>query len=266
MFTRRRSSNQVILRSLACVAVCAAAGAAPAAADPPISERVVKRTLPNGLKVLVLPRRTAPVVTTMLWYRVGARDEVPGSTGCAHFLEHLLFKGTKRLHKGDIDRLTYRAGGTNNAFTTHDFTAYEFHFPRATWEAALAIEADRMRNTVIDPKEFEAERQVVMEERRGGTDDPAQQFGEQLLTASFSALPYRNPIIGWMEDLKRLPRQTVQAFYERYYVPANATLVITGDIDADEAHAAARRAFAGIPKLPPPVRPVIEEPTRIGQR
>ena len=123
-----------------------------------------------------------------------------------------------------------------------------------------------MLNTVIDPKEFEAERQVVMEERRGGTDDPAQQFGEQLLTASFSALPYRNPIIGWMEDLKRLPREPVEAFYHRYYVPANATLVITGDVDPDEAHAAARQAFARIPKLPTPQRPTIEEPARIGQR
>ncbi len=242
------------------------APARPAAADPPITERVVKRTLPNGLRVLVLPRRTAPVVTTMLWYRVGARDEVPGATGCAHFLEHLLFKGTQRLKKGDIDRLTYRGGGTNNAFTSHDYTAYEFHFPRATWQTALTIEADRMRNTVIDPKEFEAERQVVMEERRGGTDDPVQQFGEQLLTASFSALPYRNPIIGWMEDLKRLPREEVVAFYKRYYVPANATLVVTGDVSPDEAHAAVRKAFAGIPRLSAPQRPVIAEPARIGQR
>src|SRR5215212_5470086 len=98
-----------------------------------------------------------------------------------------------------------------------------------------------MRNTVIDPKEFEAERQVVMEERRGGTDDPVQQFGEQMMTASFEALPYRNPIIGWMEDLKRLPREKVQAFYQRYYVPANATLVISGDVEPDAAHAAVRR-------------------------
>ncbi|MCC2671392.1 MAG: putative Zn-dependent peptidase, partial [Armatimonadetes bacterium] len=144
----------------------AAAGAAPApTAGSSITAGVVKRTLPNGLKVLVLPRHTAPVVTTMMWYHVGSKDELPGATGLAHFLEHLMFKGTKKLKKGEVDRITYQNGGTNNAFTFNDYTAYEFNLPRQSWKVALAIEADRIRNCSFDAKEFEAERQVVMEER-----------------------------------------------------------------------------------------------------
>src|SRR5437764_9031028 len=130
-------------------------------ADESLTTGVVKHTLPNGLRVLVLRRATAPVVTTMMWYRLGSRDEVPGSTGMAHFLEHLMFKGTKRLKKGDIDRLTYENGGSNNAFTTSDHTAFEFNFPKSAWKTALEIEADRMRNCSFNAQEFDAERQVV---------------------------------------------------------------------------------------------------------
>jgi len=228
---------------------------------------VARKTLPNGLRVLVWPRRTAPVVTTMLWYRVGSRDEQPGATGLAHFLEHLLFKGTERLKKGEIDRLTYQYAGTNNAFTFNDYTAYEFNFPREHWEVALRIEADRMRNCRFDAAEFEAERQVVMEERRGGQDDPSRRFGEQIGTALFTAHPYRNPVIGWMEDLKRVTRDEVYAFYRRHYTPGNATLVITGDVSAEEALRAAGKAFARVPALPAPPRRVVSEPERVpGQR
>lgn len=241
-------------------------GAAHAASRPAPTAGVVKRTLANGLRVLVLPRRTAPVVTTMLWYRVGSRDEVPGSTGIAHFLEHLLFKGTRRLRKGEIDRLTYRHGGSNNAFTFNDYTAYEFHFPKQHWKVALRIEADRMRNCVFDPKELEAERRVVMEERRESEDDPVLQCSEQLNALSFLSHPYGNPVIGWMDDLRRLTREEVVAFYRKFYVPANATLVVTGDVTPAEAMAAIRSAFAAVPRLPAPRRPAIREPPQIGER
>lgn len=227
---------------------------------------IVQRTLPNGLKVLVWPRHTAPVVTTMMWYHVGSRDEVPGETGLAHFLEHLLFKGTHRLAKGEIDRLTYQNGGSNNAVTFNDYTAFEFNFPRRNWKVALRIEADRMRNCVFDRKEFEAERQVVMEERRGGQDDPEQAFGEQLSTLLFQVHPYRNPVIGWMGDIRRVPRDTVYAFYQRFYVPGNATLVITGDVDPAEALASAAQAFQAVPKLPVPQHQVITEPAQVAER
>ncbi len=218
------------------------------------------RTLRNGLRVVVRPLRTAPVVSTLLCYRVGSRDELPGSTGIAHFLEHLLFKGTRRLKKGEIDRLTYEAGGTNNAFTSSDSTSYVFNLPRRNWELALRIEADRMRNCTFDKAEFEAERQVVMQERRISVDDSSQNFQEQLWATTFLAHPYRNPIIGWMEDLRRLTRSDVVAFYRRYYRPSNATLVITGDVAPEESFRAVEQAFRHVSGTPAPIRPVIIEP------
>ncbi|MGV3720333.1 MAG: M16 family metallopeptidase, partial [Actinomycetota bacterium] len=258
--------------SFPAVAASGAAGAAAggpsgASAGAPITAGVVKRTLPNGLRVLVLPRRTAPVVTTMMWYRVGSKDELPGATGLAHFLEHLMFKGTKKLKKGEVDRLTYQNGGSNNAFTFNDYTAYEFNLPRQSWKVALQIEADRMRNCSFDAKEFEAERQVVMEERRIGEDEPAQQFAEQLNAITYVAHPYRNPVIGWMADLKRVTRDEVYAFYLKHYRPSNATLVITGDVSAAEALAAAEQAFRAVPALPAPAaRAVVEPPPPPGAR
>jgi len=253
-----------LLLLVAAVPIAASAGAARTGSDP--ASGVVKATLPNGLRVLVRPRHTAPVVTTMMWYRVGSRDELPGATGLAHFLEHLMFKGTKKLAKGAVDRITYQNGGSNNAFTFNDYTGYEFNLPRDRWKVALEIEADRMRNCTFDAKEFEAERQVVMEERRGGQDDPEQNFGEQLNAMAFLAHPYRNPVIGWMEDLKRVTRDEVYAFYLKYYVPANATLVIAGDVPAPEALAAARAAFAGVPKLPAPANRSVQEPPQAASR
>jgi zinc protease len=254
-----------LLLSLSFLAGAASPGL-PARAERPVTAGVVKRTLPNGLRVLVLPRHTAPVVTTMMWYRVGSRDETPGATGMAHFLEHLLFKGTHKLAKGAIDRITYRNGGSNNAFTFNDYTAFEFNFPRRSWKAALSIEADRMRNCVFDRKEFEAERQVVMEERRGIEDEPAQAFSEQLEAMAFLVHPYRNPAIGWMEDIKRVTRDEVYAFYQKHYLPANATLVITGDVSPEDALAAASAAFAAVPNLPAPVRSVVVEPPQTAAR
>jgi zinc protease len=253
------------------VALSCTLAARPGAALAADSERsptagVVKVMLPNGLRVLVLPRHTAPVVTTMMWYRIGSRDELPGQTGIAHFLEHLMFKGTKKLAKGAVDRITYQNGGSNNAFTSNDYTGYEFNLPKANWKIALAIEADRMRNSIFDAKEFEAERQVVMEERRGGEDDPSEQFTEQVNAAAFLVHPYRNPVVGWMDDLKRLSREQVLAIYRTYYVPANATLVIVGDVQPEEAIGAARQAFAAVPKYSAPVRRVVSEPAQIAAR
>ncbi|MBI3911427.1 MAG: insulinase family protein [Armatimonadetes bacterium] len=232
----------------------------------PATPAVHRCCLPNGLTVLVQERHTAPVVTTMLWYKVGSRDELPGATGIAHFLEHLMFKGTRRLRKGDIDRITYQNGGANNAFTYTDYTAYQFSFPRDRWQVALEIEADRMRHTVFDPREFEAERRVVMEERRLQEDDPESRLYEQVNALTFVSHPYRNPVIGWMEDIRRLRIQQVKEFYDRFYVPANAILVITGDVKPAEAFRAARRAFAKLPRLPAPQRRAVVEPRQPAMR
>jgi zinc protease len=227
---------------------------------------VLRRVLPNGLTVLAEARPTAPVVTVMMWYRVGSRDEVPGQTGIAHFIEHLMFKGTPTLAKGEIDRLTMKAGGTNNAFTGTDYTAYVFNLPADRWQVALGIEADRMRHSRFVGHEFESERQVVMEERRSGEDDPGDRLREQVNGIAFMAHPYRNPVVGWMSDLKRLTRDQILAFYQHYYVPANATCVIVGDIDPAGAVAAARRAFSTLPRLTAPPRPRVQEPPQAGER
>ena len=251
----------------------ALAGTAPAA-DVPATPAAVRlpalrfseRTLPNGLRVLVHSRPQSQTVTTELWYRVGSRHERPGATGLAHFLEHLLFKGTRRLRKGEIDRLTYRNGGSNNAYTGNDFTTYVFNFPRRSWETALSVEADRMRNTRFDPREFEAERKVVMEERRQSEDDPEQRLSEELTAISLQNHPYRNPVVGWMDDLKRVTMMDVREFYLKHYVPANATLVIIGGVTPEEAFRAAERAFRGVPKLPRPTDRSVIEPPQLSSR
>jgi zinc protease len=238
----------------------------PVSAAPGGTAQVLRRTLPNGLTVMAEARRTAPVVTVMMWYRVGSRDEVPGETGVAHFVEHLMFKGTGRLAKGEIDRLTMQAGGSNNAFTGPDYTAYVFNLPADQWRLALRIEADRMRNSRFAPGEFEAERQVVIEERRGGEDDPGERLHEQTNGVAFLAHPYRSPVIGWMSDLTRLTREQVVQFYRRYYVPANATCVVVGDVNPAAVLQEARRVFATVPQLAAVTRPQPEEPPQTGER
>src|SRR5262249_39347490 len=152
--------------------------------------------------------------------------------------------GTRRINKGMVDRLTYQNGGSNNAFTSNDYTAFFFSFPKSSWKIALQIEADRMRNLLLDPKEFEAERKVIMEERRIGEDEPPNQLYEQLNSMAFLEHPYRYPTIGWMADLRRVTRDQVVAFYNQFYVPANAVLVIVGDVRTPEALAEAAKAFA----------------------
>jgi zinc protease len=246
---------------LPAVLVLAALAHAAAGAQP-----VSRVVLPNGLTVIIQERHTAPVVTVSMCYRVGSRDEARGRTGLAHFIEHLMFKGTRRHPKGEIDRITLRNGGSNNAFTTADYTAYHFSFPRDRWQVALEIEADRMRGSQFPEGDFEPERQVVMEERRSGEDDPAERLEEETRAITFVAHPYGSPVIGWMADLQRLTRDDVMAFYRGRYVPANAILVIAGDVATRSALAAARRAFASVARLSIPPRSTITEPAQAGGR
>jgi zinc protease len=244
------------------------------AADPVVAEAaafnkaVKEAVLDNGLRVVVLERRTVPIVVTDVFYRVGGVHEEKGRTGLAHFLEHMMFKGTAKLAKGEIDALTLVHGGHNNAETWEDFTHYWFQFPSDRWEKALEIEADRMTGLVLDAKEFESERAVVLEELRGGRDTPTGRLSEQHTAISFLSHPYRNPVIGWQDEVERLTIEDMRAFYRRHYRPDNAVLVIVGDVSADEAISKARAAFAGVqrPKepLPADIRPV--EPPQAGRR
>src|SRR5882672_6498030 len=208
----------------------------------------VRRTLlDNGLVVLTKEVHTSPIVTTMIWYRVGSRNEEIGHTGKSHFLEHMLFKGTNRFKKGEIDLLTLKNGGSNNAFTSHDFTAYYFNFASDRWNIALEIEADRMVNCVFDPDEFEAEKKVVIEELKGGLDSPWGLLIQEVNAAAYKVHPYRNPVIGWLQDVERATAEEQQAYYHRNYQPNNAILSIAGDIDSDRVLDEVASRFGGIP-------------------
>src|SRR3954471_19874766 len=194
---------------------------------------VFERTLANGLKALVLPRAGAPTVVCDLYYPVGSADEPAGKTGLAHFVEHMLFKGTDRFPKGQIDRLAFLAAGQSNAETGEDATHYWFAFPSDRWELALAVEADRMRGARFDPREVEAERSVIAEERARELDSPLGRLDQMHLAVSYLVHPYRNPILCWPDDLRRTTVEDLSNFYEAHYRPDGAVLVVVGAVDPD---------------------------------
>jgi zinc protease len=228
---------------------------------------VFERTLDNGLKALVLPRRHAPVVVSDLYYPVGSYDEPAGKTGLAHFVEHMLFKGTQRFPKGQIDRLAFVAAGQSNAETGEDSTHYWFAFPSDRWELALAIEADRMRGANFDAREVEAERHVIAEERARDQESPFGRLDLSHLAASFVRHPYRNPILGWPDDLERIDVADLKTFYRNHYRPDGAVLVVVGDVEAERALDLSEQAFAGLVRGRPRDEPAsILEPRQAGRR
>lgn len=227
----------------------------------------VRRTvLDNGLTVLTKEVHTHPIVSTVLWYRVGARNETLGRTGTSHFLEHMLFKGTERLAKGEIDLVTLRNGGSNNAFTWLDYTAFYFSFASDRWEIALEVEADRMRGTLFDPSEFEAEKRVVIEELQIGLDGPWDQLEYEVWATAFRQHPYHNPTVGWIEDLVGATADDMRAYYDQWYHPRNATLVVVGDFETDRALERIDELFGPLPAGPEPPRMHIVEPPQRGEK
>ncbi len=213
----------------------------------------VRRTrLRSGLDLLTHVRRAAPVVAVTLWYRVGSRDEKAGQTGLAHFLEHMMFKGSGDHGKGAIDRLTQRSGGSNNAFTCGDATAYHSELPAAHLDVALRIEADRMRGLLLDPEEFEAERSVVLEEIAQAEDEPEARLQATLDRLLFGDHGYGHPVLGSREDVGRATVAQMRAFYDRWYQPASASLVLAGDFDEEAAIARADALF--VPGAAPAAR------------
>ena len=228
---------------------------------------VLEATLDNGLRVLLLEDRRSPIVSVQVWYRVGSRNERPGATGLAHFLEHMMFKGTPTYGRGQIARLIEENGGRDNAYTTKDLTSYYTNIAADKLDLVLRIEADRMRHLLLDAAEIDSERKVVMEERRmRSEDDPDGLVNEAMSSLAFVAHPYRWPIIGWMSDIARINRTELRAFYDTYYLPNNAIVVIAGDVRAPAALAMVRRHFAGVRRgpAPPPVTAV--EPPAIDER
>lgn len=221
--------------------------------------------LDNGFKALLVERGPLPVVASVLWYRVGARDERTGETGVSHFLEHMMFKGTDRFAKGQIDLLTSKMGGSNNAFTDNDGTAYYFAMAADRWETALEIEASRMRGCLLDPTEFTSEKNVVLEELAMGEDDPWRPLYQATESLLYQVHPYHHPVIGYRQDLERLPVQGMRAYYERHYGPNRAFLVVTGAIDRERAKARIRELFGPIPRVAEREVP-LTEPAPQGER
>ena len=231
------------------------------------ADRVVATTLDNGLRVLLLEDQRSPIVSFQMWYRVGSRNEHRGMTGIAHFLEHLMFKGTPSHGPKQFARLVEENGGQDNAFTSQDVTSYYVDIAADKLDLVLDLEADRMQNLLLDPKEINSEREVVIEERRTRTeDDPGGFLGEEVSSIAFKAHPYQAPIIGWMDDIKRITPEEIRAFYKTYYVPNNAIVVAAGAFRADDVLEKIKRRFGRIPrgKVPPPMLAV--EPTPNGER
>lgn len=216
-------------------------------------------TLKNGLTLVVIPDHRAPVVTHMVWYKVGAADEPPGHTGIAHFLEHLMFKGTPSNPDGAFSRKVAAVGGEENAFTSSDYTAYYQRVDKDHLEEMMHLEADRMANLVLTDEVILPERKVVLEERNERTEnDPAALLAEATDASLFINHPYANPIIGWRPEMEKMSRDDAIAFYDRFYTPNNAIVVVSGDVDADVVQGLAVESYGQLKRRaepPPRVRP-----------
>jgi len=204
--------------------------------------------LANGLEVVVLPDRRAPVITHMVWYRVGAADEPQGKSGIAHFLEHLMFKGTEKIAPGEFSKIIALNGGQDNAFTSNDVTAYFQRIAKDRLPLVMEMEADRMANLRLDEKDVETELKVVLEERRSRVDnEPMSILQEQMSAALYLAHPYGIPVIGWENEIRGLTREDALSFYKRFYAPNNAILVVAGDVEPQEVLALAEKTYGKIP-------------------
>lgn len=208
-------------------------------------------SLNNGMQVVVIPNHRAPVAIAMVWYKVGSSDEIQGKTGLAHFLEHLMFKGSPNVPPGELSRRVRSLGGSDNAFTTHDYTAYFQTVAVQHLENVMSMEADRMKAITIPPDQFGSEQQVVLEERRQRTEnDPRSYFFDQLRYALYPAHPYSVPVIGWEQDIKTLTRDDALAWHNKWYVPNNAILVVAGDVTAAQIKPLAEKIYGSIPARP----------------
>ena len=232
-----------------------------------LSGRVLETTLTNGLKVILLEDHKAPLITFQIWYRVGSRNEAWGKTGLSHMLEHMMFKGTQKVGPEEFSRIIQENGGNNNAFTSRDYTAYFENLSADRIQVALDLESDRMQNLLLREEDFRTERMVVMEERRLRTEDnPAAFFQEQVEATAFQLQPYHWPIIGWMEDIARFTLEDLKAYYQNYYQPANAFLVVVGDFKKEDLLSRIEKAFGLYPKGVAPNQEKDIDPKQIGER
>jgi zinc protease len=252
------------LRGAAIAAVSALLAYSASAQDRPPSEKIIKSELPNGMKICMIEDHSRPVVNLQVWYHVGSKDERTGRTGFAHLFEHIMFRGSKNVGPEEHMRYVREAGGTVNAYTTFDQTVYWETFPSNYLERMIWLEADRMESLVINEENFQKEREVVKEERRLRTDNaPYGKVTEDIYDLAYKQYPYKHLPIGSMEDLNKATAADVQEFFNIYYVPNNATLVMVGDIDPKEAAALAQKHFGRLPRSKNPVpRVTVSEPKR----
>jgi len=225
--------------------------------------------LDNGLEVVVVPDRRAPVVTHMVWYRAGGADEPQGKSGIAHFLEHLMFKGTDTIPAGEFSKIVARLGGQDNAFTAQDITAYFQRVAKEKLPDVMRMEADRMANLRLEDKDVTTERKVIIEERRSRVDnDPGSLLQEQMMAALYTAHPYHTPVIGWEPEMRGLMRADALTFYKKFYAPNNAILVVTGDVEPEQVMALAKDTYGKVNANPevggPRRRPV--EPAPLAEK
>ena len=233
-----------------------------------IEDQVTTFQLENGMDVVVIEDHRAPAVVHMLWYRAGSADEQPGVSGVAHFLEHLLFKGTEKLEPGEFSEIVKANGGTDNAFTSYDYTGYFQRIAADRLGLMMEMEADRMKNIQLDREDILTERDVIIEERNQRVEnDPAALFREQTMAAQYLNHPYGTPIIGWRHEMVNLDLDDALAYYKQFYSPNNAVLVVAGDVMPDEVLALAQQHYGPIPRnesLPERTRPA--EPPQMAER
>ncbi|MFB9264578.1 M16 family metallopeptidase [Bradyrhizobium erythrophlei] len=233
------------------------------------SERPASFTLGNGLQVVVIPDHRTPVVTQMIWYKVGSADETPGKSGLAHFLEHLMFKGTTKHPAGEFSQTVLRVGGNENAFTSTDYTGYFQRVPREQLASMMEFEADRMTGLILKDENVLPERDVVLEEfNMRVANNPDARLTEQIMAALYLNHPYGRPVIGWHQEIEKLDREDALAFYRRFYAPNNAIVIIAGDVDAKDIRPLAEKNFGPIPAQPaiPEKRVRPQEPTPAAPR
>jgi zinc protease len=228
--------------------------------------RVSARVLDNGLKIIVQEVHTAPLASVWCWYKVGSKDESSGLTGVSHWVEHMNFKGTTNIPRDQVKGIIEQFGGSWNGYTWIDQTTYLETATRDALDRMLFIEAERMASCLYDPDDTESERTVIISELQGGENDPDQLLDTEVTAAAFKAHPYGHPTIGWLSDLRRMTRDELYGYYRRYYVPNNATLVVVGDVEAEDVFRRAEKQFGRIAPGVVPPRIYSHEPDQLGER
>src|SRR5580704_14993634 len=249
----RKAKWGICALAILCAALCVCSGVPVARAQQQQEFPVATKTLKNGMKVLVQTDHSIPHVALYIFYRIGSRNEGPGTTGISHFFEHMMFNGAKKYGPGELDKVMEANGGANNAYTTRDVTVYQDWFPRSALPLIYDIEADRIQNLSFDPAKIKSEREVVASERRLRTDnDNGGLLDEQLWATAYIAHPYQWPVVGWMSDIEHWTMEQLKHHFEMGYSPNNATMVVAGDVSPEEIFQLCEKYIEPIPTHAPP--------------